>query len=130
MRAVGEALGLGRTFPEAFMKAIEGREAGAELPAFRGRAPVLPRGARVDRRGRASSSAATGDVAAAKRFGLPDSRIAARARRLASARCGRGGRAPARLAVDSCAGEFEARTPYYYVTTRASDEGPEPSGAR
>ncbi len=27
MRAVGEALGLGRTFPEAFMKAMDGREA-------------------------------------------------------------------------------------------------------
>ena len=28
MRAIGEALGLGRTFPEAFVKALEGREAG------------------------------------------------------------------------------------------------------
>ena len=27
MRAVGEALGLGRTFPEAFLKALDGREA-------------------------------------------------------------------------------------------------------
>ena len=35
---------------------------------------------------------------------------------------------PARLAVDSCAGEFEARTPYYYVTHEGDDEGPEPSG--
>ena len=33
-----------------------------------------------------------------------------------------------RLAVDSCAGEFEARTPYYYVTHEGEDEGPEPSG--
>jgi len=35
---------------------------------------------------------------------------------------------PARLAVDSCAGEFEARTPYYYVTHEGDDEGPPPSG--
>jgi carbamoyl-phosphate synthase large subunit len=35
---------------------------------------------------------------------------------------------PARLAVDSCAGEFEAHTPYYYVTHEGEDEGPEPSG--
>jgi carbamoyl-phosphate synthase large subunit len=35
---------------------------------------------------------------------------------------------PRRLAVDSCAGEFEARTPYYYVTHEGDDEGPEPSG--
>ena len=33
-----------------------------------------------------------------------------------------------RLAVDSCAGEFEAHTPYYYVTHEGDDEGPEPSG--
>ena len=38
------------------------------------------------------------------------------------------GRRPTRLAVDSCAGEFEARTPYYYVTHEGQDEGPEPSG--
>jgi carbamoyl-phosphate synthase large subunit len=35
---------------------------------------------------------------------------------------------PVRLAVDSCAGEFEARTPYYYVTHEGDDEGPPPSG--
>ena len=35
---------------------------------------------------------------------------------------------PVRLAVDSCAGEFEARTPYYYVTHEGADEGPPPSG--
>ncbi len=35
---------------------------------------------------------------------------------------------PVRLAVDSCAGEFEARTPYYYVTHEGVDEGPVPSG--
>src|SRR6267378_2722893 len=34
MRSVGEALGLGRTFPEAFLKALEGREADLELPEF------------------------------------------------------------------------------------------------
>src|SRR5262249_10570702 len=38
------------------------------------------------------------------------------------------GRPAARLAVDSCAGEFEARTPYSYVTHEGADEGPEPSG--
>src|SRR5204863_9334038 len=34
MRSVGEALGLGRTFPEAFLKALEGREGNDELPEF------------------------------------------------------------------------------------------------
>ena len=37
---------------------------------------------------------------------------------------------PRRLAVDSCAGEFEARTPYYYVTHEGEDEGPAAVGPR
>ena len=126
MRAVGEALGLGRTFPEAFLKALEGREcdaasarprrargepvAGALGPAARGGAAgarpaghpsVLRRRAARDRR-RGAALVEDGDVVAAKRFGLPDARIAAllgideaevRARRPL----------PGRLAVDSCA---------------------------
>ena len=48
------------------------------------------------------------------------------ARSQLATQAGRG--APARLAVDSCAGEFEAHTPYYYVTHEGEDEGPEPSG--
>jgi carbamoyl-phosphate synthase large subunit len=69
----------------------------------------------------------TGDVAAAKRFGLPDARIA---RLLAvdepEVRARRG--PPGRLAVDSCAAEFEARTPYYYLSHETSDPVDEPSG--
>src|SRR5207244_13521778 len=41
MRAVGDALGLGRTFPEAFLKALEGREAGDELPELAGAHPYF-----------------------------------------------------------------------------------------
>ena len=57
----------------------------------------------------------TGNVAKAKRFGLPDSRIA---RVLGiSERAVRARRPlPGRLAVDSCAAEFEAETPYYYLS--------------
>ena len=114
MRAVGEALGLGRTFPEAFLKALEGREDGHELPSFRGAHPYF-----VDElesiRAAEPRLARRGDVAEAKRFGLPDARIAdvlgvdereVRARRPL----------PGRLAVDSCAAEFEAQTPYYYLS--------------
>ena len=37
---------------------------------------------------------------------------------------------PRRLAVDSCAGEFEARTPYYYLSYEAGDGAPaRPAGA-
>ncbi|HEY2935916.1 MAG TPA: carbamoyl-phosphate synthase large subunit, partial [Gaiellaceae bacterium] len=95
MRAVGEALGLGRTFAEAFLKAMEGREDGPrELDLERRGEPVperwdllleaarrgldLPGIHRYfadELRGIAAAEAelaATGDVAAAKRFGLPD----------------------------------------------------------
>ena len=54
--------------------------------------------------------------------------FADRLREIAACDHGRARAGPARLAVDSCAGEFEARTPYYYVTHEGADEGPEPSG--
>jgi carbamoyl-phosphate synthase large subunit len=127
MRSVGEALGLGRTFPEAFLKALEGREGGDELPDFPGAHPYflaeLESIREAERR-----LAADGDVPAAKRFGLPDARIArvlgipepeVRARRPL----------PGRLAVDSCAAEFEARTPYFYLSYEAADDQPV-AGAR
>jgi carbamoyl-phosphate synthase large subunit len=60
-------------------------------------------------------------VPAAKRFGLPDKRIAevlhvsqdeVRSRR----------KIPGRLAVDSCAAEFEAKTPYFYLSYEGDDD--------
>ena len=120
MRAIGESLGLGRTFPEALLKALEGLE--ARRRAAR-RSPACTRTSprSSSRSARPSGElVATGDVAAAKRFGLPDARIArllgldepeVRARR----------DRPGRLAVDSCAAEFEARTPYYYLSHEQGD---------
>src|SRR5439155_2729122 len=35
---------------------------------------------------------------------------------------------PGRLAVDSCAAEFEARTPYFYLSYEQPDALPEPDG--
>ena len=128
MRAVGESLGLGRTFPEAFLKALEGLERGEELPEFPGAHPYfhaeLESIREAERR-----LAEDGDIAAAKRFGLPDARIArvlgltetdVRARRAL----------PGRLAVDSCAAEFEAKTPYYYLSYEESDAGANGGGGR
>ena len=119
MRAVGEALGIGRTLPEALLKALEGVEAGAVLPEIPGLHPYFA--AELASIGDAEAElAATGDVAAAKRFGLPDARIAALLGVTeADVRAGRG--LPGRLAVDSCAGEFEARTPYYYLSHEQGD---------
>ena len=123
MRAVGEALGLGRTFAEAFVKAIEGREA----------PPVVFPADDEELVARASEPlAARWDLlleAARRGLELPGYPPLLRRAGCARSRCGsgrRGGRV--RLAVDSCAGEFEARTPYYYVTHEGADEGPEPSG--
>ena len=127
MRAVGEALGIGRTFPEALLKALEGVEAGDALPAIPGLHPYF-----VDElesiRTAERELAADGDVEAAKRFGLPDARVA---RILgvpeSEVRSRRG--LPGRLAVDSCAGEFEARTPYYYLSHETGDGEETATGA-
>jgi len=128
MKAVGEALGLGRTFHEAFLKAFVGREAppvvapadDSELLA-RAAEPVPERWdllLECARRGLEPPgihpyfAARLGEVAQWQRVNM----LTHEKRR------------PRRLAVDSCAGEFEARTPYYYVTHEGDDEGPEPSG--
>ena len=144
MRAVGESLGLGRTFPEAFLKALEGRESVPATWDLERRGEPIPErwdylleAARqgLDLPGiheyfadELKSIAAaehelalSGDIPAAKRFGLPDRRVAevlhittdeVRARRPI----------PGRLAVDSCAAEFEAKTPYFYLSYEAEDD--------
>jgi carbamoyl-phosphate synthase large subunit len=126
MRATGESLGLGRTFPEALLKALDGLEGGTELPEIPGLHPYFA--AELESiRAAEHALAATGNVNRAKRFGLPDARIA----RLLGidepeVRARRG--SPGRLAVDSCAAEFEARTPYYYLSHEGGDPVEPPSG--
>ncbi|MCL4290973.1 MAG: carbamoyl-phosphate synthase large subunit [Thermoleophilia bacterium] len=119
MRAVGEALGLGRTFPEALLKALEGREDGGDLPEIPGLHPYFAAELESIREAE-RRLAVDGDVTAAKRFGLPDARIArvlgVSEREVRSCRA-----LPGRLAVDSCAAEFEARTPYYYLSYEEGD---------
>src|SRR5262245_61384870 len=123
MRAVGEALGIGRTFAEAFWKAFVGREAPpVDLSAAddellaRAAEPVPERWDLL--------------LECARRGLEPPGIHPYFASRLfeISNRKSQVARAPQRLAVDSCAGEFEARTPYYYVTHEGEDEGPAPSG--
>jgi carbamoyl-phosphate synthase large subunit len=126
MRSIGEALGLGRTFPEAFLKALEGREAGTELPELRNAHPYF-RAELESIREAERRLADDGDVAAAKRFGLPDARIA-RVLGIDEAEVRRRRPRPGRLAVDSCAAEFEARTPYFYLSYEEEDAAAEPTG--
>jgi carbamoyl-phosphate synthase large subunit len=143
MRAVGESLGLGRTFAEAFLKALEGREAALEIDLGLVGEPVPGRWESLleaARRGLALPGihphfaerlleiaaaerelAGSGDIAAAKRFGLPDARVA-ELLGIAESEVRTRRPRPGRLAVDSCAAEFEAQTPYYYLSYEQADE--------
>ncbi len=121
MKSVGEAMGIGRTFTEAYLKAHRSREldAGATTPwrAF----DDLPEGvhpwfqAEIDRIKDALANET--DVLALKRLGLPDSMIG----REHDLR-------PAYRRVDSCAAEVEARSNYLYSTWGEADEDPPEPG--
>ncbi len=131
MKSVGETMGIGRTFAEAFLKAFRSREldAGAATPwqtlddvpedvhpFFRREIEELGRLLRDER-----------DLAKLKRVGFSDADIAGawgrsegeiRGERLAA------GVRPAYRRVDSCAGEVEAASNYYYSTWGEADELP------
>ncbi|MBA2476408.1 MAG: carbamoyl-phosphate synthase large subunit, partial [Actinobacteria bacterium] len=143
MKSVGEAMGIGRSFTEAFLKAMRSRELDGgptpwrdldDLPAglhpwFRGELAM----ARLALAGVASA----GDLVAddwlrLKRLGWSDADLAARlgtiehdvrARRLSC------GVRPAFRRVDSCAGEVEARSSLLYSTWGEADEA-EPGSNR
>jgi carbamoyl-phosphate synthase large subunit len=133
MRAVGESLGLGRTFPEAFLKAMHGREIEYDTSDLSRRGDPVPErwdllleAARqgLDLPGIHSYFAdGLREIAAAER--LPP-REAARFGVIKGTRAERG--LPGRLAVDSCAAEFEAQTPYFYLSYEQSDTELQPTG--
>jgi carbamoyl-phosphate synthase large subunit len=130
MKSVGEAMGIGRSFTEAFLKAQRSRELDdawnprnlhpwfeAELDRAR---DVLGRVASLD-------ELVADDWLRLKRAGWSDTAIAehtattealVRAKRLAW------GIRSAYRRVDSCAGEVEAASTYYYSTWGESDEAP------
>ena len=147
MKAVGEVMAIGRTFKQAWCKAVRSLEAPlryhdlsrfdpwfrreiAEVAAFKvylGSKVRTFEGSKVRR----TKSAKTGEEAQllrqAKVFGLSDAEIAeacgtteeaVRARRLAL------GIRPEFRAVDTCAGEFEAATPYFYSCYSFDSETP------
>src|SRR5438067_3492693 len=137
MKSVGEAMGIGRTFTEAFLKALRSREldAGARTPwatladlpdglhrffddeIFRVQEALLDLGSLDD--------LVADDWVRLKRLGLSDldvaeacgaSEEAARAARRSW------GIRPAFRRVDSCAGEVAARSNYFYSTWGEADE--------
>jgi carbamoyl-phosphate synthase large subunit len=135
MKSVGEAMGIGRTFLEAFRKAHRSRELEA------GERWQLPEGAhpwfheeiaRTEITWSSVDDLVADDWLKLKRFGLSDADIAewcgtsedtVRARRRAC------GVRPSYRRVDSCAGEVAAESTYYYSTYGERDEAT-PAGAR
>ncbi len=135
MKSVGEAMGIGRTFTEAFLKAMRSCE--AESPTPWSRLGLVPDGvhpwfrseieratAALDRFG-SLTDLVSDDWVRLKRLGLADADIAeacgveeeaARAARWSA------GVRPAYRRVDSCAAEVEARSNYLYSTWGEADD--------
>jgi carbamoyl-phosphate synthase large subunit len=130
MKSVGEAMGIGRTFSEAFLKAHGSREleVGAPTPWASLEDHDLPEGLHPwfrEQIAHAREELRSGDLWRAKRAGWGDDSIGAalgvegievRRRRHAE------GVLPTFRRVDSCAGEVEAASNYFYSTWGEADE--------
>jgi carbamoyl-phosphate synthase large subunit len=146
MKSVGETMGIGRTFAEAFRKAMRSREldTGATTPWQR--LADVPEDihpffhAELDRIRAGLEEAAArpveelvaGDWLRLKRLGLSDADIAEAAgvpEQAVRARRRECGVKPVYRRVDSCAGEVEAASNYFYSTWGEADEAA-PSGPR
>ena len=138
MKSVGEAMGIGRTFTEAFLKAFRSRELEQGSPTPWGSLEAeedLPEGLHPwfrEQIARAQRELRSGDLLRAKRAGWGDESIGA-ARGLTGAVVRRRrhelGLQPSYRRVDSCAGEVEAASNYLYSTWGEADEAP-PTGDR
>ncbi len=138
MKSVGEAMGIGRTFTEAFLKAMRSREleGGAEAPWAglddlpEGVHPwfrvELKRARELVRSTRAASDLVADDWLRLKRAGWADADLAAAwetsEEAVRAARRSWGVR-PAYRRVDSCAAEVAAESNYLYSTWGEEDEG-------
>jgi carbamoyl-phosphate synthase large subunit len=137
MKSVGEAMGIGRTFSEALLKAFGSREleSDATTPWPSLEDEDLPDGLHPwfrEQIARARPALTSGDLALAKHAGWGDEAIGetlgisgAEVRR----RRHELGLRPAFRRVDSCAGEVEASSNYFYSTWGETDEAP-PAGER
>ncbi len=130
MKSVGEAMGIGRTFTEAFLKAYGSRELdpGSPTPWASLEDDDLPEGLHPwfrEQIAKAKGELSSGDLLRAKRAGWGDDSIGAtmdltgeeiRRRRHEL------GIRPAYRRVDSCAGEVEAGSSYFYSTWGEEEE--------
>ncbi len=146
MKSVGETMGIGRTFGEAFLKAMRSRELdpGAATPwqtladvpegvhPFFEEEIWLIQEALLDIAGSSIDELKADDWVRLKRLGLSDADIADAAdvpETAVRARRRDCGVRPVFRRVDSCAAEVEAASNYYYSTWGEADEAP-PAGHR
>ncbi len=133
MKSVGEAMGIGRTFTEAFLKAFGSRELDPGAPTPWATFDDIPEGVHpwfTSQLAQARRELASRDIWRAKRAGWGDDSIGAawgtsgdEVRRVRYAK----GIRPSYRRVDSCAGEVEAGSNYLYSTWGEEDEGLPPA---
>ncbi len=140
MKSVGEAMGIGRTFTEALLKALRSRELddGAVTPwASLDEAPeaIHPWFRAELERLRLGplnlEDLVADDWLRLKRLGFSDAEVAAAAgttEELARTKRRAWGVRPSFRRVDSCAGEVEAASNYFYSTWGEADEAPPEPG--
>ncbi len=133
MKSVGEAMGIGRTFTEAFLKAFGSRELDPGSATPWATVDDIPEGVHPwfkEQLAHARRELASLDILRAKRAGWGDDSIGAAwgtsgddVRRVRYAK----GIKPSYRRVDSCAGEVEAGSNYYYSTWGEEDEALPPA---
>jgi carbamoyl-phosphate synthase large subunit len=143
MKSVGEAMGIGRCFTEAFLKAIRSRELDGGAVTPWAALDAVPEGVHPWFRGELETVIAAlarisslddlvaDDWVRLKRLGLSDADIAAQCETTeerARAKRRSSGVRPAYRRVDSCAGEVEAGSNYLYSTWGEADEAPPAAG--
>ncbi|HEX6117097.1 MAG TPA: carbamoyl-phosphate synthase large subunit [Solirubrobacterales bacterium] len=128
MKSVGEAMAIGRTFRESFAKAMRSREldSAAEIPASTGDLLERLETPSWDRFDLVAEAFRRGvDVEELHRRTQVDPWFLRELRALACEGDGTAGLTRTYRSVDTCAAEFEARTPYYYSAherTRSESE--------
>ena len=138
MKSVGEAMGIGRTFTEALLKALRSRELDGGAVTPWASLELAPEGLHPWFRAELSrvetslcSSARIEDLVAddwvrLKRIGYSDADVAAACgttEDVARSKRRAWGVKPSYRRVDSCAGEVEAASNYFYSTWGEADEG-------
>jgi carbamoyl-phosphate synthase large subunit len=141
MKSVGEAMGIGRTFTEAFLKALRSRELDGDAVTPWGSLDELPGGLhpwfRAELERVRLGPMQVGDLVGddwlrLKRLGLSDADIAAACgtrEEVARSKRREWGVRPSYRRVDSCAAEVEAASNYLYSTWGEVDEDPPNGGS-